>query len=105
MSTTLCIHILWSSVASAALFLTFKCVEKYTNLKSLEVIAIGSEKFAFTLLQILKHNPELLGRRITVGNKTNQQPAHVSSHYGTTQEKETNNHCTTSQRCLFDIGE
>ena len=57
MSTeTLFIHILWASVSSAALYVTYKCVEKYTTIKSLETLAFTSERIGAVVLQVLKES-------------------------------------------------
>ena len=61
---TLCIHILWSVVAGGGFFAIFRCVDKYTTLKSLEAIAMGSEKLALVMLQVLNKRPVLGGSLI-----------------------------------------
>ena len=61
---TLCIHILWSVVVGCGFFVIFRCVDKYTTLKSLEAIALGSEKLALVMLQVLNKRPMLAGSLI-----------------------------------------
>lgn len=56
MSTEIFIHILWASVSSAALYVTYKCVDKYTTLKSLEALALASERVGTVVLQVLKES-------------------------------------------------
>ena len=48
------IHVLWASVALVALYVTNKCVEKYTTAKSLEAVALVSERICFAIFQMLK---------------------------------------------------
>lgn len=94
------IHMLWASVSSAALYVTYKCVEKYATVKSLEVCALASERVGTLVLQVL----ELHGGRIgnfqvpVVGNGTQKRPRHP--HPTSTQTQE--NHSPHSNP-LFDL--
>ena len=100
MSTeTLFIHILWASVSSTALYVTYKCVERYTTVKSLEALALASERVGAMVLQVLKESG---GRRIgnfsfPVANGTRQNRPH---HHTSAQTEQDHN---THANPLFDL--
>ncbi len=103
MSTeTLFIHILWASVSSAALYVTYRCVEKYTTVKSLEVLALASERVGSVLLQVLKVHEGRFGNFPVpvIGNGTQKRPRHP--HPTSTQTKETHSPHTNPQFDLCD---
>lgn len=96
MSTeTICIHILWASVSSVALYVTYRCVEKYMIIKSLEAIALTSERVGAVVLQVLKESGARFGS-FTV-------PIHGTRphHHSTSAQTEENRNANTNP--LFDL--
>ena len=101
MSTeTLFIHILWASVSSAALYVTYKFVEKYTTIKSLEALALTSERVGAVVLRVLKESGGRFGSFPVIHHGTRQQtrPHH---HHSTPAQTEENHHTHTNP--LFDL--
>lgn len=102
MSTeTLFIHILWASVSSAALYVTYKCVEKYTTIKSLEALALTSERVGAVVLRVLKESGGRFGSFPVpvIHHGTRQTRPH---HHSTPAQTEENHHTHTNHH-LFDI--
>uniref|UniRef100_A0A6C0J005 Uncharacterized protein n=1 Tax=viral metagenome TaxID=1070528 RepID=A0A6C0J005_9ZZZZ len=95
---TLFIHILWASVSSAALYVTYKYVEKYTSIKSLEALALTSERIGTVVLQVLKESGGRF-RSLPVpdvhGTRTRPH------HHSTPAQTEENHH--THANPLFDL--
>lgn len=100
MSTeTLFIHILWASVSSAALYVTYKCVEKYTTIKSLETLAFTSERIGAVVLQVLKEGGgKFRGLPVPVIHGTRQTRPH---HHSTSAQTEENHSAHANP--LFDL--
>jgi hypothetical protein len=105
---TLCIHILWSIVTGCGFFAIFRCVDKYTTLKSLEAIAMGSEKIALVMLQVLNKRPmlreSLIGDFVPHNAPQNgpQNGPHGRKHnHSTSKTKE--NESYSQPNTLFDL--
>lgn len=101
---TLCIHILWSIVAGCGFFAIFRCVDKYTTLKSLEAIAMGSEKIALVMLQVLNKRPVL--RESLIGDFVPQNGPQNGPHgrkYNHSTSKAKDNESYSQQNTLFDL--
>lgn len=102
MSTeTLLIHILWASVSSAALYVSYKSFEKYTKIKSLEALALTSERVGAVVLRVLKESGGRFGSfPVPVIHHGTRQQARPH-HHSTPAQTEENHHTHTNP--LFDL--
>lgn len=92
MTETLFIHIIWASVSSATLYVAYRCVEKYTTVKSLEALALTSERVGAVVLQVLKES----------GGKFGKFPhATRPHHHPTSAQTEENRNAYTNN--MFDL--
>lgn len=103
MSTeTLLIHIIWASLSSAALYVTYKCVERYTTIKSLEALALTSERVGAVVLRVLKESGGRFGSfPVPVIHHGTRQQTRPHNNHSTPAQTEENHH--THKNPLFDL--
>ena len=82
--TVIYINFIWASVSVFAIFVSYKCFENYIKIKSLEALALTSERVGAVVLKVLKEN----GGRFRSLPAVNGTPQNRPPHHATATQKE-----------------